>query len=114
MTNAFGQLDLIIKVPSTRRTIIIEFKVVSINFLAVNGHDWLQKATTLSSYLLVRDVLNIKFGNNDNIQVTEAQRGIMRRRAGLSIEEWIMFYGPANQLLSYWNGNDVRNMQRYG
>ncbi|CAG8621832.1 11156_t:CDS:2, partial [Paraglomus occultum] len=98
-----GQIDLVIEIPSTSNTIIIEFKVIKIDFLNIAGADRLRKASTLEGYSSADDVLQILFGSWDII------------RAGNSIIRWITLPGgPAAQLASYWNGPQVADMRSQG
>ncbi|RUS32767.1 hypothetical protein BC938DRAFT_474366 [Jimgerdemannia flammicorona] len=102
-------IDLIIEIPSTGNTIIIEFKVIKIDFLNIAGANRLHKASTLEGYSSADDVLQILFGSWDTIRIGN------ERRAGNSIIHWITLPGgPAAQLASYWNGPHVANMHMQG
>ena len=78
---------------------------MKIDFLNIVGANRLQKASSLESYLHTHDVLQIPFGHWDAIKIGN------EKRAGKSINQWIKLPGgPADQLASYWNGNNVANM----
>ncbi|KAG9295133.1 hypothetical protein G9A89_006114 [Geosiphon pyriformis] len=78
---------LMIEIPSTGNTIIIEFKIIKIDFLNIAGANRLQKGSTLEGYSSADDVLQILFGSWDTIQIGN------ERRAGNSIIHWITLPG---------------------
>jgi len=101
-----GRIDLIIEILSTGNTVIIEFKVVRIDFLNIAGATRFQKASTLDGYSDAYAVLQIPFVTWDSIKIGNESR------AGKTIHQWITLPGgPAAQLESYWNGPQVTNMR---
>ena len=114
MEGGDGQVDLLIQIPSTQHLIIIEFKVIQIDYLGFHDilkrgihYSRLNKAAILNEYPNADTVLKCKFGSWDKIEV--GNNNMRRGRAGMTIEEWIKFPGgPAHQLKSYWNSEEIQ------
>jgi hypothetical protein len=112
-----GRIDLLIKAPpSSSITVIIEFKVVRIQYLDValasldddSTTTWKsvsqRKASTLRNMVDVDDVLNLKFARHD------------RFNSGRTIRQWVkesnsLGSSPALQLLEYWNSAEILKMR---
>ncbi|KAL1919970.1 uncharacterized protein VTP21DRAFT_1116 [Calcarisporiella thermophila] len=101
-----GRVELLIEIPTTKHVVIIEFKVIQIDYLdirsalEVSGHERGRKAYTLGEINDTDALLNLKFNRRD------------RFRPGQTIKEWVQSNdGPYEQLSSYWNSREIKNLR---
>ncbi|KAF8542939.1 hypothetical protein BDD12DRAFT_318297 [Trichophaea hybrida] len=94
-----------------RHVIVIEWKVIKIDFLEIEdaiagphskfGNSRLNRALTLSKYLGANELLNVKFGKND------------KWRGGKTIGEWVLGSGddsPQSQITRYFKSPEITEL----
>ncbi|KAF9543777.1 hypothetical protein EC957_000472 [Mortierella hygrophila] len=96
-----GRIDMLISVPLKRRLFVLEWKSLQIDYIKIGSGSPLQRANVLADIRDVREVLDLRFGKNDNY------------RAGLTIREWIMS-GPQDQLREYAQSAEIQKWKDDG
>ncbi|KAF8984472.1 hypothetical protein BGZ46_007936 [Entomortierella lignicola] len=107
-----GRIDMLIHVPSKKRVLLLEWKVIRIDFLEIKDSPSIEKKVEhLSGTFEATDILNLQFGKND------------MRRAGQTIKEWILNgfpqrkghqsgVSPCQQLREYFTSPEITQLKK--